>query len=472
MNSNNFIFIAVSVAALLHYFVLTLIVTQNPINTLRFVTSNCYTHSSVRARVHLVAPICDSSCLTGNKHLSKLCVECSGLMTKQEDMGPPTLTLDEATPDVVAHRIRAVRELLPAKTLTDDDLTRFLVARQFHVEKTVDMVSAYEQWRAENNVDKIPMPGPQVPYLMSIRKLFTIPDVNYEIDHPNLKEEFKKFRPAQGGGGLHGVSKTGLPLMIERLGGYQVRRLAETCPPEVFKDFNIVTNEFVFNVVMREATERKGTPVGQVNGPASFPHTSLTYQLVAIFDCTGMGLSQFHIPVLRILGTYFIWTEYSQFGVDQQQGIMLLKVLAELNQNMYPERLGKLFVVNAPIFFTAAWAIIKVWLDRRILDKIHILGSDYKDVLLKHIDHDQLPSFLGGSCTCAHMDGGCVPKATATSVGDPEAYRYEASLKKHETIHEHQVTLSKPATIHYKFSSETDFKLEVQDEKEDWYVFH
>lgn len=41
--------------------------------------------------------------------------------------------------------------------------------------------------------------------------------------------------------------------------------------------------------------------------------------------------------------------------------------------------------------------------------KIQILGSDYKDTLLKQIPPENLPSFLGGECTCEHMDGGCVP---------------------------------------------------------------
>ena len=200
-------------------------------------------------------------------------------MTKGDKDDLPTLTLDEATPEAIAKRLQALRSLIPptAKTLTDADLVRFLVARQFHIERTVEMVSVYVKWRSDFKIDAIPMPGPGVPYLMSIRKFATIPDVNYEIDHPNLKEEFKKFRAAQGGGGLHGVSKDGLPLMIERLGGYQVRRLAQLCPPEVFKDFNIVTNEFVFNVVMGEAQERKGAPVGQVILPLGSCAEPLTY---------------------------------------------------------------------------------------------------------------------------------------------------------------------------------------------------
>jgi hypothetical protein len=262
---------------------------------------------------------------------------------------------------------------------------------------------------------------------MSVRKCGSLPDVNFEGEHPNLRADFKKFRPAQGGGGVHGFAKDGMPLVIERVGGYEVKMLADLCNEDTFRDFNVFNYEFLYGPILREATLRKGEPVEAIN---------------LVFDCTGMGLRQFHIP-----------------------GIMLLKVLADLLQNIYPERLGRLFVVNAPVFFTAAWAIIKLWLDQRVIDKIHILGSNYKNVLLEHVDHDQLPSFLGGSCTCGHTDGGCIPKANDTSKGNPAAYRYEASLYKADKQHDHEVTLARESALHFKFASQYAWKLSILNEK-------
>ena len=160
--------------------------------------------------------------------------------------------------------------------------------------------------------------------------------------------------------------------------------------------------------------------------------------MVAIFDCTGMGLHQFHVP-----------------------GIMLLKVVASLNQDYYPERLYKIFIVNAPVFFSAAWAIVKIGLDKRVLDKVVVLGSDYKSTLLKHISHDQLPSFLGGSCTCAHMAGGCVPSPSEDIPGDHLAYRYKAFLKKSQPIHEHVVNLQGNFPIHFKYESLANLSFEI-----------
>ena len=152
-----------------------------------------------------------------------------------------------------------------------------------------------------------------------------------------------------------------------------------------------------------------------------------------------MGIHQFHIP-----------------------GIMLLKVIADLNSSIYPERLDRIFIVNAPVFFSAAWAIIKLWLDKRIQEKVNVLGSDFKCVLLKHIDHDSLPSFLGGSCTCAHMDGGCVPSPQETIKADPTAFRNMALLKKSSNVHEHDIVVSEMTSLNYKYASASKMDFEIR----------
>ncbi|PKK66225.1 hypothetical protein RhiirC2_664391, partial [Rhizophagus irregularis] len=85
--------------------------------------------------------------------------------------------------------------------------------------------------------------------------------------------------------------------------------------------------------------------------------------------------------------------------------LTLYRAIAELDQKYYPERLGKLFVVNAPFIFVKIWALAKKWLDPGMLKKVHICDKDFKKVLLEHIDAENIPSFLGGTCTCSHMPG-------------------------------------------------------------------
>lgn len=76
----------------------------------------------------------------------------------------------------------------------------------------------------------------------------------------------------------------------------------------------------------------------------------------------------------------------------------LLKLTAQSGGDYYPEVLGPYIVVNCPSFFSFIWAILKGLVDEKTRLKFKLLGSDYKDELLKLIDADQLPKFLGGTC--------------------------------------------------------------------------
>ena len=91
-----------------------------------------------------------------------------------------------------------------------------------------------------------------------------------------------------------------------------------------------------------------------------------------------------------------------------RQCLALLKMGAKVAQDYYPETMGQCFVVNAPMVFSALYAIIKGFLDERTRSKVRIMGSNYRPVLLQHIDAENLPEFLGGTCTCSHVEGGCM----------------------------------------------------------------
>ena len=75
-----------------------------------------------------------------------------------------------------------------------------------------------------------------------------------------------------------------------------------------------------------------------------------------------------------------------------------------ISQNYYPERLGKLYIINAPWGFGAIFSVVKGFLDPVTVNKIHVLGGGYQKELLAQIPAENLPKGLGGSCVCP---GGC-----------------------------------------------------------------
>ncbi|TFY57651.1 hypothetical protein EVG20_g8456 [Dentipellis fragilis] len=78
----------------------------------------------------------------------------------------------------------------------------------------------------------------------------------------------------------------------------------------------------------------------------------------------------------------------------------------QISQDYFPETMGQLAIINAPMSFTAIWAVVKPWLSAETCEKISILGSDYQEVLLNLVEAENLPASLGGQCTCSHV-GGC-----------------------------------------------------------------
>ena len=66
------------------------------------------------------------------------------------------------------------------------------------------------------------------------------------------------------------------------------------------------------------------------------------------------------------------------------------------DETYYPETLKKVFIINAPMYFTAVWTVVKPWLDPVVLSKIEILGTNYLPSLLNMIDIEEIPVELGG----------------------------------------------------------------------------
>jgi hypothetical protein len=54
----------------------------------------------------------------------------------------------------------------------------------------------------------------------------------------------------------------------------------------------------------------------------------------------------------------------------------LMSTLTKFDQDNYPEMLGRICIINAPMVFKAIWALIKPLLNPRTLSKIQVTGGD------------------------------------------------------------------------------------------------
>lgn len=93
--------------------------------------------------------------------------------------------------------------------------------------------------------------------------------------------------------------------------------------------------------------------------------------------------------------------DMAQLTVGQlnSRTMAIIKEQSAIDSLCFPETMNKMFIINAPRFFTATWTIIKGWIDPRTANKVEVLGprKTWEPKLLEYIDADQLPSDYGGT---------------------------------------------------------------------------
>ncbi|KAI9831198.1 MAG: cytosolic factor, phosphatidylinositol/phosphatidylcholine transfer protein [Phylliscum demangeonii] len=164
----------------------------------------------------------------------------------------------------------------------------------------------------------------------------------------------------------HNVDKDGRPVYIEQLGKIDLSAMYKITTGDRMLQ-NLVVEYEKFADPRLPACSRKA---------GRLLETSCT-----ILDLKGVGLSNIS----------------SVYGYVKQA--------SAISQNYYPERLGKLYLINAPWGFASVFGIIKGFLDPVTVSKIRVLGSGYQHEVLEQIPKANLPAQFGGSC---HCPAGCM----------------------------------------------------------------
>jgi hypothetical protein len=107
-------------------------------------------------------------------------------------------------------------------------------------------------------------------------------------------------------------------------------------------------------------------------------------KFVALLDLTGIGYSNLDSSALRHIFDFL--------------------------QGYYPERLGTLFILNAPFIFGAVWKVVSPFIDSRTRKKIVFCTSkNVQELLMTHLDPDQVPTEYGGTAPLIYIQDYHVP---------------------------------------------------------------
>ncbi|RAL47343.1 unnamed protein product [Cuscuta campestris] len=181
----------------------------------------------------------------------------------------------------------------------------------------------------------------------------------------NERNEVLQYYPQ----GYHGVDKLGRPIYIERIGKLKLDKVLGVTTLDRYIKYHVQEFEKSLSVRFLACSRAAKRHID----------TCLT-----ILDVEGVTLTNLTKPVRDVI-----------------------MQLQKIDNDIYPETLGQMFILNAGPGFRLIWNVLKPFLDPDTTSKIHVLGSCYKRKLLEVIDEGELPEFLGGSCTCAE-EGGCL----------------------------------------------------------------
>jgi len=220
---------------------------------------------------------------------------------------------------------------------------RFLVARQFKIDAAVSMAFEAIKWRSENKIDQIlDEPNPAALRVLEL--------MNHEF--------------------MHKRDKHGRTLHIEHVAKLDVQR--------VLKEYSL---EEVVRAKMHVLEFKKRMMMNWTEQDSLDGRTGVCDQACTVVNLQGISRSIFDSTVKNYL-----------------------QKISKINQDYNPELLGKLFVVNAPWFFSLIWKLIKGFLHERTQNKIAIISGSGKKELMQTVEPENLPRSLGGRCEC---EGGC-----------------------------------------------------------------
>lgn len=189
------------------------------------------------------------------------------------------------------------------------------------------------------------------------RRDSNVDDIYQHFELPRV-HEITLFYPHS----FHKTGKNGQPLYIQILGDLKVEELFSIAPLETLVKYSTQTYERMIKDVFPACSIAAGKYV---------------HGIISIIDLKKLNKSLFSKKVYNL--------------IQADMGIC---------QDYYPESLASSYIINCGFIFKALFAIIKPFLDVKTRGKIKVFGADYKKALLEIIDKENLPTLIGGECTC------------------------------------------------------------------------
>lgn len=216
-------------------------------------------------------------------------------------------------------------------------LLRYLRANNFDVKKTKKHILKVIEWRKAQGVNELIKRSPEEILGCKVS---------------DLVEHFPHWH--------FGYDKTGRPLLIKQQGEFDmkaIKALAGGNFDKVFR-YHIWEQELISRVCYEQSLKTR----------------TIIETITVVLDVKGMTFSSLT----------------SDFRA-------MMSAMIKMDQDMYPETLGRILIVNAPNVFPMIWGVMKPWFDPITAAKVKILGADYCKKIQEAIGAENLPSNYAGT---------------------------------------------------------------------------
>ncbi|XP_009339030.1 sec14 cytosolic factor [Pyrus x bretschneideri] len=151
-----------------------------------------------------------------------------------------------------------------------------------------------------------------------------------------------------------------------------------------------VPNQIAQNKMFLQGSDKKGCPISVILGYRHFQDSLKEFKRFVVYGldkvCAKIPPGQKFIAIGDLEG----WG-YSNSDVRGYLGAL------SILQDYYPERLGKVYIIHAPLIFMTVWKIVHPFIDNKTKKKIIFVENKMlKSTLLEEIDESQLPEIYGG----------------------------------------------------------------------------
>ncbi|CAG07787.1 unnamed protein product, partial [Tetraodon nigroviridis] len=184
-------------------------------------------------------------------------------------------------------------------------------------------------------------------------------------------------------GGMCGYDREGSPIWYDVIGPVDPKGLFLSAPKQDFIKAKIRECE-----MLSKECNLQSQRLGRI-----------VESITMIYDVEGLGLKHLWKPAIETFG----------------------EILQMFEEN-YPEGLKRLFVIKAPKIFPVAFNLVKHFLSENTRQKIFVLGANWQEVLLKHIDAEELPVIYGGKLTDPDGDPRCRTRINHVGPVPPSYY--------------------------------------------------